>query len=58
MSFFAHPTAVIDQPCPESGLRYKVNDTGHLWCIDASEDEYLPQEMRHIAQSYEEIRKD
>jgi len=46
MSRHGHPLQTIDTDgnllCPESGWRYRVNDSGILRCLDWREDEPLP----------------
>ena len=42
--------------CPESGLRYRVED-GILRCLDVSEDEPLPSDLRTGRQTYREISR-
>jgi len=42
--------------CPESKLRYKISENGNLYCIDISEDEPLPEDMRIGNKSYKEIK--
>ena len=42
--------------CPESGLRYSVNDSGELKCLDVDEEDQLSEEKRIGTKSYREFR--
>jgi UDP-2-acetamido-3-amino-2,3-dideoxy-glucuronate N-acetyltransferase len=39
--------------CPESQLKYQLNDQGKLKCVDLNENEHLPDELAHGQKSYE-----
>jgi len=43
--------------CPESGLRYREDESRQLRCIDLDEDEALPVELSKGETSYREVRK-
>jgi UDP-2-acetamido-3-amino-2,3-dideoxy-glucuronate N-acetyltransferase len=50
------PDAEGVMTCPESGLRYKI-DEGRLVCIDISEDEPLPVNLREGKLMYDEYKR-
>lgn len=43
--------------CPESGLRYRLNDHGGMRCLDLDEEAPLPPEMAVGKRSYDEFRR-
>ena len=43
--------------CPETGLHYQEIKEGVLRCLDFSEDEDLPDELRQGSRKYDEIKK-
>jgi len=43
--------------CPESGLRYRLNDPGGMRCLDLDEEAPLPPEMAVGKRSYDEFRR-
>lgn len=43
--------------CPESELRYRLNDTGEMRCMDLDEETPLPPEMAVGKRSYDEFRR-
>ncbi len=43
--------------CPESGLRYKANASGQLYCLDMKEDASLPEAFSTGKIQYSEWRK-
>ena len=42
--------------CPESGLRYKQNKSGRLFCMDLDEDADLPDDLSTGKISYKEFK--
>jgi UDP-2-acetamido-3-amino-2,3-dideoxy-glucuronate N-acetyltransferase len=42
--------------CPESGLRYRMNENGSVYCIDIGEDEPLPEVMKQGKHKYDDIK--
>jgi UDP-2-acetamido-3-amino-2,3-dideoxy-glucuronate N-acetyltransferase len=42
--------------CPESGLRYRVEENQELRCLDIHEDDQLPENLRKVEKSYREFR--
>lgn len=40
-----HPDADGNYQCPESGLRYKENSAGQLFCLDLDEEANLPDDL-------------
>lgn len=42
--------------CPESGLKYNLNEKGNLFCLDIKETDDLPQELRLGGKSYDEFK--
>lgn len=44
--------------CPESGLRYALNDGGILRCLDLDEEEPLPEAMREGTRTYDEWKQE
>ena len=42
-------------PCPETKLRYALNDTGELRCLDVDEDAQLPDDLRTGLTVYREL---
>jgi UDP-2-acetamido-3-amino-2,3-dideoxy-glucuronate N-acetyltransferase len=43
--------------CPESGLRYALNDSGQLRCLDVGEEDLLPDGKRTGKKSYREYKR-
>ncbi len=41
--------------CPESGLKYKVNEAGELKCLDLDEEAPLPEDMKTGNDFYDDI---
>ena len=42
--------------CPESGLRYQLNDQGRMKCLDLDEDAPLPDEMATGKVFYDDLK--
>ncbi|KAF0096313.1 MAG: transferase hexapeptide repeat containing protein [Puniceicoccaceae bacterium 5H] len=38
--------------CPESGLRYTINDEGELYCLDLSDEDPLPETLATGQEAY------
>jgi UDP-2-acetamido-3-amino-2,3-dideoxy-glucuronate N-acetyltransferase len=43
--------------CPESGHRYRTNDTGALQCLDLDDDDPLPEELSTGSKSYRQLKE-
>jgi UDP-2-acetamido-3-amino-2,3-dideoxy-glucuronate N-acetyltransferase len=59
ISRHGHPLVLVsgEAVCPESGLRYRLDQDGSLRCVEVSEDASLPQEMRAGQMSYRDVNK-
>ena len=44
--------------CPESNLRYQLNDSGTLHCLDVGEEDSLPDSLRVGTKTYRQIRSE
>lgn len=42
--------------CPESGLKYRKNDDGSLYCLDLDEEEALPKDLTEGKLSYNDLK--
>lgn len=42
--------------CPESSLKYKVDDNGNLKCLDINEDTSLPEDMKTGVRDYDSFK--
>jgi UDP-2-acetamido-3-amino-2,3-dideoxy-glucuronate N-acetyltransferase len=42
--------------CPESDLRYKLDDNSNLKCLDVDKDQQLPENIREAEKSYREFK--
>jgi UDP-2-acetamido-3-amino-2,3-dideoxy-glucuronate N-acetyltransferase len=60
MSRHGHILAIPDADgvyhCPESGLKYGLNETGGLFCLDAKEEDELPEALRRGIHSYDDFK--
>ncbi len=44
------------KPCPESGLRYALNETGQFYCLDLKEEDPLPEALSQGEKMYQDYK--
>jgi UDP-2-acetamido-3-amino-2,3-dideoxy-glucuronate N-acetyltransferase len=52
-----HPDENGIYSCPESGLKYKEDESGKLYCLDIHEDERLPDKMSTGEITYRDVKR-
>ena len=50
------PDAANEMRCPETGLRYRKDGAGRLYCVELDEEEHLPAELQIGTQPYAKFK--